>query len=64
MTLEQDALLIQQLQEAHEYLKGTDHKFLNSYVPKDGEDLAVIEAQRNQHRQFIRQNKTWYSSSN
>ncbi len=58
MTLEQDALLIQQLQEANEYLKGTDHKFLNSYVPKDGEDLAVIEAQRNQYRQLIRDNET------
>ena len=58
MTLEQDALLIQQLQEAPEYLKGTDHKFLNSYVPKDGEDLAVIEAQRNQYRQLIRDNET------
>lgn len=58
MTLEQDALLIQQLQEAHEYLRNTDHKFLNAYVSKDGEDLAAIETQRNQHREFIRQNET------
>tara|TARA_R110000803_G_scaffold205391_1_gene272025 strand:- start:79 stop:255 length:177 start_codon:yes stop_codon:yes gene_type:complete len=58
MTLEQDALLIQQLQEAHEYLRKTDHKFLNAYVAKDGKDLEAIETQRNQHREFIRQNET------
>jgi hypothetical protein len=45
------------LSEYKTYLTNTDYKFLQGYVPKDGEDLAVIEATRNEYREYIRINE-------
>ena len=44
------------VQEAKQYLQATDHKFYNGYKPKEGEDLATIEAKRDEAREFIRNN--------
>ena len=49
--------LSKKLQDAKEYLTNTDHKFLNGYIPKDGEDLNAIETTRNSYREFIRLNE-------
>ena len=49
--------LASQLQEAKDYLNKTDHKMLNGYVPRVGEDLQAIELQRNSYREFIRENE-------
>lgn len=54
MGIETDAALISSLQDAFAYLRQTDHKFLNGYVQKSGEDLAAIEAMRNEKREYIR----------
>ena len=45
------------INEAKEYLSSTDHKFYNSYKPKEGEDLVEIERLRDEAREFIRTNK-------
>lgn len=45
------------VQEYQEYLDRTDHKFLQGYKPKEGEDLKVIEAKRDEYREFIRANR-------
>lgn len=42
---------------AQKYLDDTDHKFFSRYKPKKGEDLAAIEAKRDEYREFIRANK-------
>jgi hypothetical protein len=44
------------IQDAKAYLRKTDHKFLNNYVLKDGEDLAPIQKQREKLRTLIRKN--------
>ena len=49
--------LNKQIAVAKEYLSKTDHKFYNGYKPKDGEDLAAIELQRDEAREFIRANE-------
>ena len=43
--------------EAKQYLEKTDHKFYNGYKPKEGEDLATIEAKRDEAREYIRMNE-------
>ena len=45
------------VQEAKQYLQATDHKFYNGYKPKEGEDLATIEAKRDEAREYIRMNE-------
>ena len=45
------------VQEAKQYLQSTDHKFYLGYKPKDGEDLATIEAKRDEAREYIRMNE-------
>ena len=45
------------IQEAKQYLQSTDHKFYLGYKPKDGEDLATIEAKRDEAREYIRMNE-------
>ena len=45
------------VQEAKQYLQATDHKFYNGYKPKEGEDLAAIEAKRDEAREYIRMNE-------
>lgn len=40
-----------------EYLSKTDHKLLNGYKPKEGEDLAEIERLRDEARDYIRTNE-------
>ena len=40
-----------------EYLSNTDHKFLNGYKPKEGEDIVEIERLRDEARDFIRANR-------
>ena len=45
------------IQEAKQYLASTDHKFYNGYKPKEGEDLAAIEAKRDEAREYIRMNE-------
>ena len=44
-------------QEAKQYLQATDHKFYLGYKPKEGEDLATIEAKRDEAREYIRMNE-------
>lgn len=44
------------INEAKQYLASTDHKFYNSYKPKEGEDLVEIERLRDEAREFIRAN--------
>lgn len=43
--------------ESKQYLAKTDHKFYNGYKPKEGEDLAAIEAKRDEAREYIRMNE-------
>ena len=50
-------LLAQEVADKKAYLLRTDFKFLNSYKPKPDEDLAVLEVQRDEAREFIRSNK-------
>jgi hypothetical protein len=52
----QKDILASQLKEKKQYLEDTDHKFLQGYKPKEGEDLVAIEAKRDEAREFIRNN--------
>lgn len=45
------------VQESKQYLQATDHKFYLGYKPKEGEDLATIEAKRDEAREYIRMNE-------
>lgn len=45
------------VQEAKQYLQATDHKFYLGYKSKEGEDLATIEAKRDEAREYIRTNE-------
>lgn len=40
-----------------EYLSKTDHKLLNGYKPKEGEDLVKIGKLRDEARDYIRANE-------
>ena len=52
-----DQVLASQMEEAQTYLDRTDHKFYIGYVPKTDEDCAVIQALRDEKREFIRANE-------
>ena len=43
--------------EYKKFLSETDYKDLPNYVPKDGENLNAIIADRNTKREFIRNNE-------
>ena len=45
------------ISEYKKFLSETDYKDLPNYVPKDGEDLNAIIADRNTKREFIRNNE-------
>lgn len=53
----EEQILVQQIDEAKQYLASTDHKFYNGYKPKEGEDLVEIERLRDEAREFIRANE-------
>ena len=42
------------IDEYKAFLAATDYKDLPNYVPKEGEDLAAVIADRNAKREFIR----------
>lgn len=42
--------------EARDYLVKTNHKFYIGYIPKDGEDLTIIQKLREEDLLFIRAN--------
>ena len=50
-------VIAQTVSEYKTYLNNTDHKFLQGYVVKPGEDLSAIETTRNEYREFVRANK-------
>lgn len=52
-----EQILAVQIAEAQTYLDRTDHKFYIGYVPKTDEDCAVIQALRDEKREFIRANE-------
>lgn len=47
-----------QVQNYKDFLDSTDFKMLPGYVPKEGEDLEAVKAQRDIARQYIRDNDT------
>lgn len=49
--------LEKKIQDALSYLVKTNHKCLVGYIPKDGEDLAYIQATRDEALLFIRANQ-------
>ena len=56
MTLEEEIEISNKMLECNNYLIATDHKFLNGYKPKVGENLFEIENLRDEARAFIRSN--------
>ena len=52
-----EQITMEKIIEYKQYLTNTDHKFLNGYKSKEGEDLDALEIERDYKREFIRLNE-------